>query len=121
MVEVMAAEPPKSEGPLDRCLAALGRLVPLRFRSGVAVVPVVRLAGTIGFSTPLKPGLTLGHLADSYLYLGPRSSLTKSTVNPAIYRGDEQYLSYLQRRESLGPYFRVDSLLTEGDPRFFPD
>ena len=72
-------------------------------------------------SPPLKPGLTLGHLADSYLYLGPRSSLTKSTVNPAIYRGDEQYLSYLQRRESLGPYFRVDRLMTEGDPRFFPD
>ena len=65
MVEVMAAELPKSEGPLDRCLAALGRLVPLRFRSGVAVVPVVRLAGTIGFSTPLKPGLTLGSVARS--------------------------------------------------------
>jgi hypothetical protein len=69
---------------------------------------------------PLKQGLTLGHLADSYLYLGPRSSLTRSNVNPAIYRGDEQYLSYLQRRESLGP-FRVDGLLTEGDPRYFPD
>jgi hypothetical protein len=69
---------------------------------------------------PLKPGLTLGHLADSYLYLGPQSSLTKSTVNPAVYRGDEQYLGYLQRRESLGP-FRVADLLTEGDPRYFPD
>jgi hypothetical protein len=71
---------------------------------------------------PLKPGFTLGHMADSYLYLGPRSSLTKSTVNPAIYRGDEQYLSYLQRRESTYPgILKVDSLLTEGDPRYFPD
>jgi hypothetical protein len=69
---------------------------------------------------PLKPGFTLGHMADSYLYLGPRSSLTKSTVNPAVYRGDEQYLSYLQRRESSGP-FRVADLLTEDDPRYFPD
>jgi hypothetical protein len=61
-------------------------------------------------------------LADSYLYLGPRSSLTKSTVNPAIYRGDEQYLSYLHRRESTYPgIFNVDSLLTEGDPRYFPE
>ena len=71
---------------------------------------------------PLKPGFTLGHMVDSYLYLGPRSSLTKSTVNPAIYRGDEQYLSYLQRRESTYPgILKVDSLLTEGDPRYFPD
>ena len=69
---------------------------------------------------PIKPGFTLGHMADSYLYLGPRSSLTRSTVNPAVYRGDEQYLSYLQRRESAGP-FTVASLLTEGDPRYFPD
>ena len=71
---------------------------------------------------PLKPGFTLGHMVDSYLYLGPRSSLTKSTVNPAIYRGDDQYLSYLQRRESTYPgILKVDSLLTEGDPRYFPD
>ena len=74
-----------------------------------------------GFAPPpLKPGFTFGHIADSYLYLGPRSSLTKSTANPAIYRGDEEYLTYLRQRESLGP-FTVDSLLTEDDPRYFPD
>ena len=71
---------------------------------------------------PLKQGFTLGHLADSYLYLGPRSSLTRSTVNPAVYRGDELFLSYLQRRESASAgIFTVDSLLTEADPRFFTD
>ena len=70
----------------------------------------------------IKPGFTFGHLADSYLYLGPRSSLTWSTVNPAIYRGDEQYLSYLRRKESAFPgVFKIDSLLTEGDPRCFLD
>jgi hypothetical protein len=70
----------------------------------------------------LKPGFTLGHMFDSFLYLGPRSSLTNSTVNPAIYLGDEQYLSYLKRKESAFPgVFKIDSLLTEGDPRCFPD
>ena len=37
-------------------------LVPKRWR-GVPLVPVVRLSGVIGFSTPLKPGLTLAGLA----------------------------------------------------------
>lgn len=40
----------------------IGRLIPKRFRGG-AVVPVVRLAGVIGISTPLKPGLTLSNVA----------------------------------------------------------
>jgi len=71
---------------------------------------------------PLKQGFTLGHMADSYLYLGPRSSLTRSTYNPAIYRGDELLHSELQRRHSLvAPPGYVLDLLTEGDPRLFPD
>ena len=48
---------------IKRTLAALGPLVPARFRADLALVPVVRLAGTIGFSTPLRPGLTLGAVA----------------------------------------------------------
>jgi signal peptide peptidase SppA len=38
-------------------------ILPKRLRGGAAVVPVVRLAGVIGFSTPLKPGLTLANVA----------------------------------------------------------
>jgi signal peptide peptidase SppA len=38
-------------------------LLPRRFRTGTPVVPVVRLAGVIGFSTPLRPGLTLAGVA----------------------------------------------------------
>ena len=38
-------------------------LVPRRFRSDRPRVPVVRLAGVIGFSTPLRPGLTLAGIA----------------------------------------------------------
>ncbi|MBZ0139120.1 MAG: S49 family peptidase [Pseudorhodoplanes sp.] len=40
----------------------LDRLIPARFRAG-PLVPVVRLSGVIGLSTPLKPGLTLAGVA----------------------------------------------------------
>ncbi len=42
---------------------ALRPLLPKRLRGDIPVVPVVRLSGIIGFSTPLKPGLTLATLA----------------------------------------------------------
>ncbi len=48
-----------SESPLDR----LRNLLPARLRADRPVVPVVRLSGVIGFSTPLKPGLTLSSVA----------------------------------------------------------
>jgi serine protease SohB len=38
-------------------------LLPKRFRDDIPVVPVVQLSGVIGFSTPLKPGLTLASVA----------------------------------------------------------
>jgi serine protease SohB len=50
----------------DLSLRAFGRvrwLVPRRFRADRPCVPVVRLAGVIGFSTPLRPGLTLAGVA----------------------------------------------------------
>jgi serine protease SohB len=46
-----------------RALAPLRVLVPRRFRSDRPLIPVVRLAGVIGFSTPLRPGLTLAGIA----------------------------------------------------------
>jgi signal peptide peptidase SppA len=42
---------------------ALRPILPKRLRGGTAVVPVVRLAGVVGFSTPLKPGITLANVA----------------------------------------------------------
>src|SRR6266700_5463118 len=51
--------------PLQRVGAMLGPLVPARFRSDIPIVPVVRLAGAIGISTPLKPGLTMANVARS--------------------------------------------------------
>ena len=41
----------------------LRKLLPQRLRGDTVVVPVVRLSGVIGFSTPLKPGLTLASVA----------------------------------------------------------
>jgi serine protease SohB len=46
-----------------RAALALRPLVPRRFRSDIPVVPVVRLNGVIGLSTPLRPGLTLSGIA----------------------------------------------------------
>jgi serine protease SohB len=50
---------------MARAALALRPLVPRRFRSDIPVVPVVRLHGVIGFSTPLRPGLTLSGIARS--------------------------------------------------------
>src|SRR5262249_2455386 len=50
---------------LARLLDALRSLVPRRFRADIPIVPVVRLTGVIGFSTPLRPGLTLASCARS--------------------------------------------------------
>jgi len=44
-------------------LGGLRSLVPRRFRRDRPIVPVVRLTGIVGFSTPLRPGLTLAGLA----------------------------------------------------------
>ena len=48
---------------LGRIGSGLRKLLPQRFRSDIAIVPVVRLSGVIGVSSPLKPGLTLASVA----------------------------------------------------------
>jgi serine protease SohB len=50
---------------LHRLFERLRPLLPARLRGGAAVVPVVRLSGVIGYSTPLRPGLTLSSVARS--------------------------------------------------------
>src|SRR5438874_1672539 len=49
----------------ERIRGFLAPVLPSRFRSDLAVVPVVRLSGIIGFTTPLRPGLTLSSVARS--------------------------------------------------------
>lgn len=48
---------------LQKVLKIFQPLLPRRFRADRPVVPVVRLSGVIGFSTPLKPGLTISSVA----------------------------------------------------------
>jgi serine protease SohB len=47
----------------EKTVATIRPLLPERLRGDTPVIPVVRLAGVIGMSTPLKPGLTLGSVA----------------------------------------------------------
>ncbi|MFB6464784.1 S49 family peptidase [Bradyrhizobium tunisiense] len=49
----------ESSGLADKLMQYL----PVRFRPGTAVVPVVRLSGVIGAVTPLRPGMTLAGVA----------------------------------------------------------
>jgi signal peptide peptidase SppA len=56
---------PAFEAWIKRLGEVLRPVLPRRFRSDIPVVPVVRLSGVIGFSTPLKPGLTLAGIARS--------------------------------------------------------
>lgn len=61
---VSPASPPKSaSGVFERLARSLGWLLPARFRAGIPVVPVVRLSGVIGVSSPLRPGLMLSSVA----------------------------------------------------------
>ncbi len=46
-----------------RAAAAVRPYLPKRLRGGLPVVPVVRLTGVIGFSTPLRPGLSIAAVA----------------------------------------------------------
>ena len=50
---------------LARLLESLRWLLPARFRADIPVVPVVRLSGVIGVTTPLRPGLMLSTVARS--------------------------------------------------------
>src|SRR6195952_4800229 len=49
----------------EKVPSSLRALLPARFRGDIPIVPVVRLSGAIGISSPLKPGLTLGGVARS--------------------------------------------------------
>ena len=48
---------------LRRIVDFLKNLLPARFRADIPVVPVVRLTGVIGVSSPLRPGLMLSTVA----------------------------------------------------------
>src|ERR1700682_1215407 len=49
--------------PGSKLVKRLAGLIPVRWRRGAAIVPVVRLSGVIGAVTPLRPGMTLAGVA----------------------------------------------------------
>ncbi len=53
----------RPDSGFTRVLAGLQELLPQRFRRDRPVVPVVRLSGVIGLSTPLRQGLTIAGIA----------------------------------------------------------
>jgi signal peptide peptidase SppA len=57
------SESADSQQPWARVQQWLRAITPRRWRRGIAVVPVVRLAGVIGLAAPLRPGLTLFGIA----------------------------------------------------------
>jgi hypothetical protein len=80
---------------------------------------ILFLAGQPAEDAERFAGRSLRDLADGYLYLGPRATLTRSHPNPAIYRGDAAYLSELERRRALFyASHTLEELFVEGDPQY---
>jgi hypothetical protein len=80
---------------------------------------ILFLAGQPAEDADRFAGRSLRDLADGYLYLGPRATLTRSHPNPAIYRGDAAYLSELERRRALFyASHTLEELFVEGDPQY---
>ena len=70
-------------GFLEKTVKMLRPMLPRRFRGDVPVVPVVRLTGVIGFSTPLRPGLTLSSVAKQLdrAFAWPRARAVALSIN----------------------------------------
>jgi serine protease SohB len=70
-------------GFLEKIVKMLRPVLPRRFRGDVPVVPVVRLTGVIGFSTPLRPGLTLASVAKQLdrAFAWPRARAVALAIN----------------------------------------
>jgi serine protease SohB len=68
---------------LAQTVRPLRRLLPRRFRRDQPVVPVVRLNGIIGFSSPLRPGLTLTGIARTLdrAFAVPNASAVALAIN----------------------------------------
>src|SRR5437763_7402276 len=68
---------------VDKTLSVLRPILPRRFRADLPVVPVVRLTGIFGFSTPLRPGLTLASVAQPLerAFAWPRARAVALLIN----------------------------------------
>ena len=89
------------ERSVARMLAPLRRLIPRRFRRSEPVVPVVRLHGVIGISSPLRPGLTLSGVAKTLdkAFAVSRASAVAIVVNSPGGSPVQSHLIYKRIRE----------------------
>lgn len=85
--------------------------------------PRLLFAAELDWASDIYEGVTLADVADAYLYLGPRATLTASHPNPAIYRGDPDYLAEIQRRHQLlhGQPLDTAWLFAEHEPYYHRD
>src|SRR5205814_7252017 len=67
----------------EKIVKMLRPMLPRRFRGDIPVVPVVRLSGVIGFSTPLRPGITLAGVARQLdrAFAHPRARAVALVIN----------------------------------------
>src|SRR5207302_4701808 len=91
----------------ERVRGLLSPVLPSRLRPSLAVVPVVRLSGIIGFTTPLRPGLTLSSVARSLerAFAWPNAKAVALAINSP---GGSAVQSHLIFR-------RIRQLATEND------
>jgi serine protease SohB len=77
------------------------RLVPRRFRTGIPVVPVVRVSGVIGVVSPLRPGLLLSTVARTLerAFNVPRARAVALIINSPGGSPSQSHLIYRRIRE----------------------
>jgi len=89
------------QGLFGRVGGLLAPLIPQRFRRDAPVVPVVRLTGVIGFSTPLRPGLSLAGVARTLerAFTMRRSSAVALSINSPGGSAVQSHLIFRRIRE----------------------
>src|ERR1044071_920984 len=95
-------------GWLEQTAKLLRPVLPRRFRGDIPVVPVVRLSGVIGFSTPLRPGLTLASVAKPLerAFAWPRARAVALLINSPGGSAVQSHLIF-QRIRSLSAEKKV--------------
>src|SRR5438046_9816960 len=95
-------------GFLEQTVKFLRPVLPRRFRGDTPVVPVVRLSGIIGFSTPLRPGLTLASVAKPLerAFAWPRARAVALLINSLVGSAFRSHLVF-QRMRQLSAALKV--------------
>ncbi len=88
-------------GMIGRVVSPLRRLIPRRFRRSEPVVPVIRLHGVIGVSSPLRPGLSLAGTAKMLdkAFAVPRAAAVAIVINSPGGSPVQSHLIYKRIRE----------------------